>query len=96
LEQRAIFMEASDALTDKIRHEAVPEADELACCISLCNSSVGDTKESKDGIDGSGGIVGLGNGVEEVVVVSMIKDCKVWSSFVSWGWETGDGCLVDN
>jgi hypothetical protein len=88
-------MECSETFTDKIEKDSFDEADLLYCCISFCNSRVGSMKELSDGVEGSGCVVCVGNGRDEVEVVAVVKGCKCWSFSGCWCWYCGEIAFVD-
>jgi hypothetical protein len=49
--------------------------------MSFCSSWIAGFKKLKDVVETSGAVVGVGDGVEKVVVVSVIKGGKQGSGF---------------
>lgn len=89
----SILVEASQTFTDEIRHEPVDEADLLRACMSLCNFRIGASKELKD-VGDDAVCVGLGDGEEEVEVVSVVEGRKCWCSSC-WCGDISEVCLVN-
>lgn len=92
----SILVELSDTFMNEIRQEFVEEADWLCCHMSFCNSWVAASKEGEDVSKSSVAVVGLGDGVDEVEMVAVVKCCEGWGSSCCWWRDVGDVGFVDD